>query len=312
MGFCHRERQVNKMNHTMKEIPESQRPYEKCIREGENTLSDSELLAVILRCGTRGMNSLTLANDILSHMEQSPYPGLLGLLHCSVSDLKKIHGIGTVKAVQLKCIGELSKRIASTAARISLDFNSPDSIAAYYMEQLRHQEQEIMICMMLDNQNHLLGDTMLSKGTVNATLITPREVYLEALRYHAVNLILIHNHPGGNPAPSKCDKEITERICQAGEMLGINLLDHIIIGDHRYISFRGERIYENPFPGARINDDEIAVTDLLAHMKQYVETGKEFYPLREGLQDAYLSFLMDEAVENPGKEIISTSQSWSV
>ena len=92
------------MNHTMKEIPESQRPYEKCIREGENTLSDSELLAVILRCGTRGMNSLTLANDILSHMEQSPYPGLLGLLHCSVSDLKKIHGIGTVKAVQLKCI----------------------------------------------------------------------------------------------------------------------------------------------------------------------------------------------------------------
>ena len=300
------------MNHTMKEIPESQRPYEKCIREGENTLSDSELLAVILRCGTRGMNSLTLANDILSHMEQSPYPGLLGLLHCSVSDLKKIHGIGTVKAVQLKCIGELSKRIASTAARISLDFNSPDSIAAYYMEQLRHQEQEIMICMMLDNQNHLLGDTMLSKGTVNATLITPREVYLEALRYHAVNLILIHNHPGGNPAPSKCDKEITERICQAGEMLGINLLDHIIIGDHRYISFRGERIYENPFPGARINDDEIAVTDLLAHMKQYVETGKEFYPLREGLQDAYLSFLMDEAVKNPGKEIISTSQSWSV
>lgn len=81
---------------------------------------------------------------------------------------------------------------------------------------------------------------------------------------------------------------------------------------HRYISFRGERIYENPFPGARINDDEIAVTDLLAHMKQYVETGKEFYPLREGLQDAYLSFLMDEAVKNPGKEIISTSQSWSV
>ena len=117
-GFCHRERQVNKMNHTMKEIPESQRPYEKCIREGESTLSDGELLAVILRCGTRGMNSLTLANDILSHMEQSPYPGLLGLLHCSVSDLKKIHGIGTVKAVQLKCIGELSKRIASTAARI--------------------------------------------------------------------------------------------------------------------------------------------------------------------------------------------------
>lgn len=226
------------MNYTIKEMPESQRPYEKCIREGVETLSDSELLAVILRCGTRGSNSLALANDILNYMEQSPYPGLPGILHSSLPELKKIHGIGTVKAVQLKCIGELSKRMASAAARPFLDFHDPDSIAAYYMEQLRHQEQEVMVCMMLDNQNHLLGDTILSKGTVNATLITPREVFLEALRYQAVNLILVHNHPGGNPAPSKCDREITERISQAGDMLGICLLDHIIIGDHRYISFR--------------------------------------------------------------------------
>ncbi|MBU5481502.1 RadC family protein [Blautia sp. MSJ-19] len=232
------------MNYTMKEIPESQRPYEKCVREGESVLSDGELLAVILRCGTRGANSLALANEILNYMEQTSYPGLLGLLHSSVSELKKIHGIGTVKAVQLKCIGELSKRIAGTAAKASLDFHSPDSIAAYYMERLRHQEQELMICMMLDNQNHLLGDSVISKGTVNATLITPREVYLEALRYHAVNLILIHNHPGGNPAPSRCDTEITERVRQAGEMLGICLLDHIIIGDHRYISFREEGLLE--------------------------------------------------------------------
>lgn len=147
-----------------------------------------------------------------------------------------------MKAVQLKCIGELSKRMACAAARPALSFQNPDSIAAYYMEQLRHQEQELMICMMLDNQNHLLNDIVLSKGTVNATLITPREVYLEALRYHAVSLILVHNHPGGNPAPSHCDREITERIFKAGEMLGISLLDHIIIGDHRYVSFREQEI----------------------------------------------------------------------
>lgn len=230
------------MNQTIKDIPESERPYEKCMRDGESALSDSELLAVILRSGTRGQNSLSLANEILNHMEQSSYPGLLGLLHSSLSDLKKIHGIGTVKAVQLKCIGELSKRIACAAARPALCFHNPDSIAAYYMEQLRHQEQEVMICMMLDNQNHLLNDIVLSKGTVNATLITPREVYLEALRYHAVSLILIHNHPGGNPAPSQCDRQVTERIFKAGEMLGISLLDHIIIGDHRYISFREQGI----------------------------------------------------------------------
>ena len=222
------------------EMPGYQRPYEKCLREGEQALSDRELLAVILRCGVQGISSLTLADEILNLSEQNGHSGLLGLFHATLPELMKIRGIGKVKAIQLKCIGELSKRMAAAAAKPELSFNRPVTIARYYMEQLRHQEQEIMICMMLDNQNHLLGDTMLSKGTVNATLITPREVYLEALRYHAVNLILIHNHPGGNPAPSKCDKEITERICQAGEMLGINLLDHIIIGDHRYISFREE------------------------------------------------------------------------
>ena len=171
-------------------------------------------------------------------MNLTSYPGLLGILHSSLSELQKIHGIGTVKAVQLKCIGELAKRIASTAAKQELNFQHPDSIAAYYMERLRHQEQELMICMMLDNQNHLLGDPVLSKGTVNATLITPREIFVEAVRYHAVNLILLHNHPGGNPSPSKCDREITERIFQAGELLGIHLLDHIIIGDQRYVSFK--------------------------------------------------------------------------
>ena len=114
------------MNQTIKDIPESERPYEKCMRDGESALSDSELLAVILRSGTRGQNSLSLANEILNHMEQSSYPwALLGLLHSSLSDLKKIHGIGTVKAVQLKCIGELSKRIACAAA--ILDFEFPES-----------------------------------------------------------------------------------------------------------------------------------------------------------------------------------------
>lgn len=232
------------MQHTIKELPESERPYEKCIREGEGSLSDSELLAVILRCGTRGISSLTLANDILNHMQKSSYPGLSGILHASFEDLRKIHGVGTVKAVQLKCIGELSKRIAKAAAKPSLCFHQPESIAAYYMEQLRHQEQELMICMMLDNQNHLLSERLISKGTVNATLVTPREIYLEAFRCHAVSLILIHNHPGGNPAPSRCDLQITERICRAGEILGIHLLDHIIIGDHRYISFREQGIID--------------------------------------------------------------------
>lgn len=222
----------------MKELPETERPYEKCLSQGAGALSDSELLAVILKTGTRGSSSLHLANEILKYLQNSSYPGLVGLHYISLEELTKIHGIGRVKAIQLKCIGELSKRIATASARSTLSFNNPVTIAQYYMERLRHEEQEHMICVMLDSKNHLLGEQVLTKGISNATLITPREVYLAALQYHAVNLILVHNHPSGDPTPSKCDLEVTERIFDAGEMLGIALLDHIIIGDHRYISFR--------------------------------------------------------------------------
>lgn len=228
----------------MKQLPEEQRPYEKCFTQGESALSDSELLAVILRSGTQGKNSLTLAQEILKVMEKSSYPGLTGLLHISVQDLMKINGIGQVKAVQLKCIGELSKRIARNAARPQLVMNSPASIAAYYMEELRHEEQEVVICMMADVKGHFLGDKILTRGTATGSMVTPREIYMEALRRHAVSLILIHNHPSGDPTPSPDDVQITTRIYQAGELIGIHLLDHIVIGDQKYCSFREEGLWE--------------------------------------------------------------------
>ena len=229
------------MNHTiniMKQLPEEQRPYEKCFAQGAEALSDSELLAVILRSGTQGKNSLALAQEILKFMEVSSYSGLMGLMHVSVQDLMKIHGIGQVKAVQLKCIGELSKRIARTAARPQLVMNNPASIAAYYMEELRHEEQELVICMMSDVKGHF------TRGTATGSMVTPREIYMEALRRHAVSLILIHNHPSGDPTPSPDDMQITTRIYQAGELLGIHLLDHIVIGDQRYCSFREEGLWD--------------------------------------------------------------------
>lgn len=235
---------MNNTNNIMKQLPEEQRPYEKCFTQGESALSDSELLAVILRSGTQGKNSLTLAQEILKVMEKSSYPGLTGLLHISVQDLMKINGIGRVKAVQLKCIGELSKRIARNAARPQLVMNSPDSIAAYYMEELRHEEQEVVICMMADVKGHFLGDKILTRGTATGSMVTPREIYMEALRRHAVSLILIHNHPSGDPTPSPDDVQITTRIYQAGELIGIHLLDHIVIGDQKYCSFREEGLWE--------------------------------------------------------------------
>ena len=228
----------------IKDLPEAQRPYEKCFSQGEAALSDCELLAVILRSGTQGLNSLELAQEILQYMETSSYTGLTGLLHISVQDLMEIHGIGQVKAVQLKCIGELSKRIARTAARPQMVMNNPSSVASYYMEELRHEEQEVVICMMSDVKGHFLGDKVLTRGTATGSLVTPREIYMEALRRHAVSLILVHNHPNGDPTPSPDDMQITARIYQAGELLGIHLLDHIIIGDQKYCSFREEGIWE--------------------------------------------------------------------
>ena len=169
------------MKDTIMEMPDYQRPYEKCLREGEQSLSDRELLAVILRCGVQGLSSLTLADKILNLSEQTGHSGLLGLFHASVPELMKIHGIGKVKAIQLKCIGELSKRMATAAAKPELSFQHPVTIAKYYMEQLRHEEQELLYCMMLDGHNHLTGEQLLSRGTATATLITPREVFVESL-----------------------------------------------------------------------------------------------------------------------------------
>ena len=168
------------MKDIIKNLPEDQRPYEKCFHQGTGALSDSELLAVILRSGTREQNSLSLAQTVLRHMENSSYSGLMGLLHVSAEDLMKIHGIGQVKAVQLKCIGELSKRIATAVARPQLALNNPGSIASYYMEQLRHEEQELVICMMSDIKGHFLGDKVLTRGTATGSLVTPREIYIEA------------------------------------------------------------------------------------------------------------------------------------
>ena len=229
---------MNEMKQTIKELPESSRPYEKCLQGGPSVLSDSELLAVILRSGVPGNNSLALANQILSLTKDTSYPGLLGLMHMSLPDLMKVNGIGKVKAIQLKCIGELSKRMASAVARPGLSFNDPITIAKYYMEHLRHEEQEVLIVMLLDGKNHLIGEQTLSRGTVNATLITPREVFLEAMKFHAVSVILVHNHPSGDPTPSDDDVKITERVYRSGELLGVRLLDHVVIGDHKYVSFR--------------------------------------------------------------------------
>ena len=219
---------------TIKELPSEDQPYERFKKFGAEAMSDSELLAILIRSGTKGANSLALAQRILLLCPFSQ--GLSGLYHLSVKELQSIPGIGEVKAIQLKCIGEISKRIASRTALKNLRFNDPQSIADFYMERLRHEEQEFVYCMMLDTKNNFLGDEYLSKGTVNSSPVSPRELFLKALSHHAVSIVLIHNHPSGDPTPSSDDIEITIRIASAGRILGIRLLDHIVIGDNRFTS----------------------------------------------------------------------------
>ncbi|MBS6706589.1 MAG: DNA repair protein RadC [Lachnospiraceae bacterium] len=231
----------------IKDIPSEERPYEKCLARGAAALSDAELLAVILRNGAAGQSCVELAREILRFSPSAS--GLLGLHHLSVQELMKIRGIGKVKAVQLKCITELSTRIATMRAKESLCFTDPSSIAEYYMERLRHEEQELLICMMFDTKNHLLGDAQISRGTVNSALISPRELFLQALAFHAVHIILVHNHPSGNPEPSQEDIVVTRRVRGAGELIGISLLDHIVIGDHCYISMFEQGL----IPGVMLN-----------------------------------------------------------
>lgn len=219
-----------------KELPKSLQPYERCLADGPSVLNDAELLAVILRTGSVGENSIALASRLLG------MGGLAELTSMSIVQLQKIRGIGRVKAVQIKCIGELCKRMARARSSVQQVFSSPDRIAEYYMEELCREDREKTILLLLNNKSHLLHDTVLTVGTVNCSLLSPREVFLEAFRYEAVNIALIHNHPSGDPTPSMQDIAVTRQIARAGELLNIFLVDHIIIGDHTYISLK-ERGY---------------------------------------------------------------------
>lgn len=223
----------------MKDIPNAERPYEKCLKQGAEALSDAELLAVLLRTGTKGENVLALAKRLLY---EDGGAGLLGIHQFSFRSLMKLKGIGKVKAVQILCLSELAKRLSKASVEPRLRFSSSQSVAEYYMEDLRHRNQEVMKLLLLNSKAELIDETNISKGTVNASLVTPRELFVEALKKEAVSMILLHNHPSGDPTPSRDDILTTKRISECGLLIGIELLDHIIIGNNCYVSFQEENL----------------------------------------------------------------------
>ena len=220
----------------LKELPDNERPYEKAAACGVSALTDAELLAVVLRSGTRNCDVLTLASRILSRGNGG---GLSVLMHLRAEELASFEGIGRIKALQLSALGEIAKRIWRKEKRDNAcSFSDPSSCAAYYMEELRHLEQEELYAVFLDTRMRRIGDRLISRGTVNTSVFSVREVLIAALRAGAVNLILLHNHPSGDPSPSAEDSAVTGQIQEACALTGIHLSDHIIIGDTTYYSFK--------------------------------------------------------------------------
>lgn len=224
----------------IKSMLKEERPYEKCLKNGAVSLTNTELLAVLLRTGTKGHSALDLSRIILE--PENGDDGLLNIHHLTLEKLQKIKGIGKVKSIQILCLSELAKRLAKASAKDGLIMNLPSTIAEYFMEEMRHQKQETMKLLMLNTKSKLIGEKDITKGTVNASLISPRELFIEALEKNAVSIILLHNHPSGDPTPSTNDLLVTKRVKEAGELIGIELLDHIIIGNNCYISFAEQKL----------------------------------------------------------------------
>ncbi len=222
-------------NTIMKELPVSERPYEKCEAYGPGVLSDAELLAVIIRTGSGGVSATELARQLLQNL---PGHRLSGLTQYSYEQLREMHGIGRVKAVQLLCLTEIANRIMrSLVTNDALQCDDPQKVAAAYMS-MRFLETEQVRLLILDGKNALIREVVISNGSFNASMAAPREIFYTALKHRAVRILLLHNHPSGDPTPSKNDVALTKRIVDTGEMVGIPLVDHIVIGDNRYVSFR--------------------------------------------------------------------------
>lgn len=220
----------------MKDLPSTERPYEKCLKYGPEALSDGELLAVLIRSGTREYTALELACQLLDR--HPVYKGLTGLYRLDRSQMKTIPGIGDVKATELLCVLELSRRIAKTSRSELLDLSSPENIADCYMEEMRHLDYEIVKLLLLDGRQQLIDELVLSKGTANSAIVPVRNIFSAALKAGASFVILLHNHPSGQPDPSRQDLMMTDQVKNVGNNLDIPLLDHIIIGDNKYISLR--------------------------------------------------------------------------
>ena len=222
----------------MLDIPENERPKEKLLRYGAESLSNPELLAIVLRTGTKGENVLNLSQKIIAELN-----GLNGILNASVKEMTKIKGVKEAKASQILAIAELFRRFNTYKSFNEFKrITSPREVANMLYGEMGASNQEVLKLIILNTKNEVIKIKDVFKGSLNSSLVHPREIFNEAIRSSAASIIICHNHPSGDPTPSSEDIKVTTRINESGEIIGIKLIDHIIIGRNNYVSLKEKGI----------------------------------------------------------------------
>lgn len=225
-------------NFKVMDMPKNERPIEKLLYLGAESLTNSELLAVILRSGVKGENVISLSQKILSQIG-----GLDGILDVSYKDMVSIKGIKDIKASQILALSELVRRIGTLKSRQDrISINSPKDVSEMLMREMTGINQEILKVIVLNIKNQVIKVKDTFKGSLNTSIVHPREIFSEAIKSGGANIIICHNHPSGDPTPSKEDINITLRIKESGSILGIQLMDHIIIGNNKFVSLKEKGI----------------------------------------------------------------------
>jgi DNA repair protein RadC len=219
---------------SIKEWPAEDRPREKLLENGAQALTDTELLAIVLRVGnaSTGESAVDHARHLLGQ-----FGGLKGIEEASVSELRKITGVGPAKVAQIKACLEIARRIGNHKWEVGQPLRSSEDVFHHFRESLEKEKRELFYVVLLNNKNRKIREVKISEGSLTASLVHPREVYNPVIRESAAAVIFVHNHPSGDPAPSQEDIEITRRLKEVGEVMGIRVLDHVVIGHERYYSF---------------------------------------------------------------------------
>ncbi|MBY0146698.1 DNA repair protein RadC [Neobacillus niacini] len=217
----------------IRDFPQDERPRERFIQNGPESLSNHELIAILLRTGTKDESVLQLSNRLLTNFE-----GLRLLKAATLEEMTEIKGIGQAKAIQVLAAVEIGRRIANLNYTDRYVIRSPEDGANYVMNDMRFLSQEHFVCLYLNTKNQVLHKQTIFIGSLNASIVHPREVFREALKRSAASIICLHNHPSGDPAPSREDIDVTKRLVECGKMIGIDVLDHLIIGENKFVSLK--------------------------------------------------------------------------